>query len=73
MSSADNQSGSTDDHRRHAGHGGGKDHVHGSHRHAAGDDHHRDYGSAGHVRAPVSFGKAFSEGNACSLAPDSVV
>lgn len=63
MSNVNNRSGGADDDHRHAGHGDGGGHVHGSdHRDDAGDDHHHDHGGAGHVHAPASFGKAFAIG-----------
>ena len=63
MSNVNNRSGGADDDHRHADHGDGGGHVHGSdHRGAAGDDHHHDHGGAGHVYAPASFGKAFAIG-----------
>lgn len=63
MSNVNNRSGGADDDHRHASHGDGGGHVHGSdHRDAAGDDHHHDHGGAGHVHAPASFGKAFAIG-----------
>lgn len=61
MSSANNQSAGTGDHRQNVLRDG-QNHVHGGHRHVGGDDHHHDHGGAGHVHAPASFGKAFAIG-----------